>query len=162
MLSRPSRLALATLLLLWAGPAPAQPRRPLAIVEVRIGLPGGPEGQRRARLGHWVPVYVDLKTPDKEEYPQEWKGVSAGEFDLVGQSSDGDSEGQYSVPAPALAPGERRTVITYYRPGDRQAKLKLFLRNARGSTSGEVAHEPAFHAIVDPDEVLFLAAGGQF
>src|SRR5207237_1282683 len=132
------------------------------IGEVQIGLPGGPEGQRRARLGHWVPVYVELKTPGKDEYPQEWKGVGAGEFELVTQTSDGDSEGQFSVPAPAVAPGERRTVITYYRPGDQRGELKLFLRTARGSTVGEVTREPAFNSVVEPSEVLYLAAGGQF
>src|SRR6185436_13332424 len=111
--SRPSRLILTTLLFLLAGPASAQPRRPLTIGEVQIGLPGGPEGQRRARLGHWVPVYVELKAPGKDEYPHEWNGVGAGEYELMTQTSDGDTEGQFTMPAPAVAPGERRTVLTY-------------------------------------------------
>jgi hypothetical protein len=146
-----SLVALLPLVVLGNGSSIAQQRRALEIDSVRLGLPGGPKGERRVRLGAWSPVYVTLKA-GKEN-------VGAGDYELVTEASDGDSQAQYFTSVPALSGKEERTVQTYYRPGDREGSVRVTLRTAGGGSVQTVNAEPQFNEKVNPNEVLYLAIG---
>src|SRR5688572_12777598 len=118
------------LLLLVAAPLQAQL---LTVADVRVGLPGL-DGHRNARLGAWTPIYVDLKAAKEEAFKDDRKSIGAGDFELVVEASDGETNGLFTVPAPALNPEERRTALTYYRPASIGAEFTLTLRTRSGST----------------------------
>src|SRR6266511_2142661 len=102
-----SLLAILCLAALADGVALAQQKRPLEIEDVKVGLPGGPNRERRVRLGAWAPIYVTL-TAAKED-------LSAGAYELINEASDGDSQAQFTTSVPAMQAKKRRTVLTYYR-----------------------------------------------
>lgn len=148
-----SLLAVLCLAALADGVALAQQKRPLEIESVKVGLPGGPKGERRVRLGAWSPIYVSL-TAGKED-------LSAGEYELVSEASDGDSQAQFFTRVPAMQAKEQRTVLTYYRPGDREGAVRITLRTHRGSTVQSAGKEPEFSERLNPDELLYLVVGAE-
>ena len=152
----PRRLARATcclVLLVWPAFAHAQPRRPLQIKDVRIGLPGGKDGQR-CRVGAWSPVYVELLAGRDD--------LGAGDFELVTETSDSDDvQGQYVIPVPALGKGSALTVLTYFRPGNRSARLTVRVRRKGGAVVHSADKEPDPQEVIGPDEVLYLTMGAR-
>jgi hypothetical protein len=144
-------LALACLVaLVWSGPASAETSGSLAIKEVRIGFPA--EGGRRLRPGAWAPVQVDLQAGSE--------GVAAEAFALVVQTADSDDvQARYRAPVPALGKDERRTVLTYYRPGTRTARLTVLVQRADGRTVTSLEQAPAFGDLLHPETVLYLSLG---
>jgi hypothetical protein len=144
-------LALCLALLAGSGSVHAQPSRPLQIKDVRLGLPAGKDG-RRCRIGAWSPVYVDLAA-GKET-------VGTGDFELVTETADSDDvRGQYVIDVPAIAKESSSTVLTYFRPGNRTAKVTVRVRRKGGAVIHSLDKEPEPSEEMGPDEVLYLVLG---
>src|SRR6266508_4215879 len=147
-------LALAFACLALVGPVPlrAGADRPVGIEDVRIGFPAR-EGHR-CRPGAWCPVHVELRTGQD--------GIAADEYELAVETADSDDvPGQYVVSVPALGPGKQYTVLTYYRPGNRNAGLKAIVRKKSGAAIHSLEKAPGFNETLRPEDILYLAVGGQ-
>ena len=148
------RLVLAiTLGLLVVHPLQAQKKKPpppLKIKSIRPGLPRGGDAHR-VRIGVWNPVYVTLEAGEDD--------IGNGEYTLVNETSDGDTQSVFTVGVPAIPQETVRKVLTYYRPGDRGARVSVTLRKRSGATVESAAIEPRFGEILEPGEVLYLGVG---
>ena len=154
-LPRRALLAVCCLtVLVWPNSAPAQQSRPLQVKDLRIGLPGSKDG-RRCRIGAWSPVYVELAAGSAD--------VGAGDFELVTETSDSDDvRGQYVVDVPAIGKESTRTVLTYFRPGNRTARVTALVRRKQGrAVVHSLDREPDQGDVVGPDETLYLTLGAK-
>ncbi len=149
------RVLLMVSLALAVAPVRAQEKKkkppPLRIEKVQLGLPVGAGDTYRLRVGAWSPVYVELEAGEND--------IGQGDYDLVGETSDGESQIVFTSAAPAIAAERTRIALTYYRPGDRNGRLTLSLRKRNGTTVQTVTTEPSPGAMLDSHEVLYLSLG---
>jgi hypothetical protein len=163
-----TRLLFALLPLLFVAPVAAQekteeekkeeekkkkkkPPPPIRIEKVRLGLPSGGSDDHRARQGAWNPVYVDLVAGLDD--------IGQGDYELVGETSDLESQTLFTSTVPAIAAEQTRRAITYYRPVDRNGRLTVTLKKRTGSTVQTINADPRVGAVLEPQEFLYLGIG---
>jgi hypothetical protein len=112
-----------------AGQAKPQPREKIKFESVVVGFPSGPSksqpdesGTHLFRAGSWSPVYVSISS----QVP-----IGNNATLSVAAADADDLDTTYTVPFPAMQPGEMRTVIAYQRPGSDIARLSLRLNAGR-------------------------------
>src|SRR5205807_9514108 len=104
------------------------------------------------RPGAWCPVHVELQAGDAESV--------RGDYELVVETPDSDDVlSHYVTPLASVGPGEHRRVATCYRPGNRTAGLRVFVRKAGGGTVHSVEKAPDLHDVLRPEDVLYLTLG---
>lgn len=109
-----------------AGQSKPQPREKIKFESVGVGFPSGARADESEshifRAGSWSPIFVSIST-------QVPIGNNAT---LSVLTTDGDDlETAYTVPFPAMQPGEMRTVIAYQRAGSAVPKFSFRLNAGR-------------------------------
>jgi len=145
--------------LLPAGDTAAQAPMRVQIENVQVGFRpyAHDEFGGRFKAGLWAPVYVSFShAPDGSVLLRTGKdGLGRGEL-LVETADSDDVENIYRVPL-ALAPGDRRPVLTYTRAAVGHPDIKVGVA-AGGQT---FATEPRSFAGMELGEHLYLALGAR-
>jgi hypothetical protein len=120
-----ARTAFSVIALLLSA-LPLWAESPPKLAAVDVGLPDGTGDKNlgRTRNGAWTPIVVELDAAE---------AVSADRYRLQFRSTDSeDMTYSYHVAVPALAPGERRIVLGYLRPGNMSSEFHVTIQNADG------------------------------
>src|SRR5437868_5241206 len=117
----PVLIGLALALALGLPPlAPAQSRSKTRIEKVQVGFPSSPQtGEFKA--GAWTPVYVQVTAGSE--------GIGKGDVLIVEASDSDDVRNHYTVPLPALNPGESDLVLAYTKPGSANSEISVSIRD---------------------------------
>ncbi len=135
----------------WVQNLPAQTNEArLRINQVRVGFAANvPAEPHRFKLGLWTPIAVELQAgPEK---------VAAAE--LAVETADSDNAGTiFSVAIESLKANEKRTVLAYAKPGNREGHFAISIRDRNkvllASTS--ISQPP-----MDLRESLYLTVGAK-
>lgn len=125
-----------------------EPRSSLRFTQVRVGFSSTVENEaQRFKIGMWAPIVVELQTGPE--------GIAKAELDV--ETSDSENVGTiYTVPVENLKPNEKRTIVTYSRPGNSDGRFTLSVR------SGNQVLTPPFTVSQPPMDLrenLYLTVG---
>jgi hypothetical protein len=124
---------------------------PVTIKDVRIGFrPNVPDNWGRFKPGLWAPVSVEVVGGPK----------GLPRCDLIIETNDCDAvQAEFTVPL-QLQPLERRTVVTYVRPGDANPRVVVSVRS-RGEILAQGQSNDLGLSAINLGDSLYVSLGGR-